>query len=443
MDRGLDHTALNRRAFVRGAAILLATASTARAAGAQDMKLTSAAADSFVDFISVQTHLNWRNTVWEPPQWRKFLGDLGVRYTRSSLGNKLSRDHLDSLFSEYGIRSSATFNAINEDGSFDLGKTAKTLEFLKEKIGPEKVLAIEGPNEYTHKYKQGDWVRRLRDYQDYLHGAVKGDGALSHIDVLAPTIWKRIVEDYEALGDLGHSADYGNLHLYNAGRKPSRFNRDNQDEPIDTAIREARIVVPGKPICITETGFNVAADGKPTQWTIPPDVAAKYTLRNLAELFLRRDAVKRANIYTLIDDEHKDDHYGLLDASLSPRPAYAALKNVIALFNDPGTPGDPVSLPLAVKDAGEEGGEVRYQLFHKRDGRLLLMLWQDAESYDRQAAAAKTVKAKPVSLDFGRSVEAMRLFAPTISGDVQREMKAAQAIELQVPDHLYVLEMSV
>ena len=276
--------------------------------------LVAAPADSFVELISVQTHLNWRDTVWNQMAWRPLLGDLGVRYTRSALGNRMARDHLLALFRDFGIRSSVTFNAINKDGSFKLDATLKILVFLRDEIGSEKIYAIEGPNEYTHKYKMEGWADRIRAYQEFLYNAVKSDAELGGLAVLAPTIWKRVIEDYEAIGNMDAHADYGNLHLYNGGRRPSLFNRNEVDEPIDVAIREAQIVIPRKPIYVTETGFNVADGAAPTRWTVPPTVAAKYTLRNLAELFLRRDLVKRVNIYSLIDDEHKDDHYGLLDA---------------------------------------------------------------------------------------------------------------------------------
>lgn len=277
--------------------------------------LDAAPADSFVEFISVQTHLNWRDTVWDQMAWRPLLGDLGVRYTRSALGNQVARDHLLALFRDYGIRSSVTFNAINGDGSFDLDATLKILALLRDEIGSRKLYAIEGPNEYTHKYKTEGWADRMMSYQKFLYNAVKSDAGLSELAVLAPTIWKRLIEDYEAIGNMDAYADYGNLHLYNGGRKPGLFNRNEVDEKIDVAIAEAQIVVPRKPIYVTETGFNVADGTAPTRWTVPPAVAAKYTLRNLAELFLRRNLVKRVNIYSLIDDVHKKDHYELLDAS--------------------------------------------------------------------------------------------------------------------------------
>jgi hypothetical protein len=431
---------ITRRSLLSGLTGLAALGCLPSTPGAQPAELVSVPADNLVEFISVQTHLNWRNTVWENAAWRKLLGELGVRYTRSALGNRLAREHLDSVFGDYGIRSSATFNAINEDGTFDIGKTDDMLAFLKDKVGPEKISAVEGPNEYTRKHKHGDWVERLRTYQQYLHNAVKSDPALKHIDVLAPTIWKRVIADYEAIGDLGESADFGNLHLYNGGRKPSLFNRNERDEPIDAAIADARIVVPGKPIWITETGFNVAGGDDATRWTVPADIAAKYTLRNIGELFLRRDVVRRINIYSLIDDEHKDDHFGLLDASLSPRPAYSALKNLIGLFKDPGPALPPAPLSIEIASSTPD---VKKLLFQKRDGRFLLMLWQDAESFDRATAAAVAIDPLPVAISFGRKIGTVRTFFPTFGETVQGEISNVSDATFEVPDHVCVLELTM
>jgi hypothetical protein len=430
-----------RRTFLKTSAALLAARNlcgqmvVARAAG---LNMASAPADQFVDFISVQTHLNRRNTVWDQPTWRPLLGDLGIRYTRSALGGKLALEHVHALFADYGIRSSATFNAINDDGSFDLDKSNDVLAFLRDKVGAEKIYAIEGPNEYTHKYKTGDWAGRMKAYQEFLWTSVKSDSELKNIDVLAPTIWKRIIEDYEAISNMGAYADYGNLHLYNAGRKPSLFNRNGSETPVDLAIREAQIVIPGKPVCITETGFNVAEGAAPTKWTVPADVAAKYTLRNLVELFLRRDIVKRVNIYSLIDDEHKDDHFGLFDADLKPRPAYSALRRLIGLLKDPGPAfsAGPLTCQFNTNDP-----DARSLLLQKRDGRYFLLMWLDAWSYDRKTASATDIAPAPVSLEFGTTVKSVKIHAPTLSSDVQQELTNVSNMGLDVPDHVVVAEI--
>jgi hypothetical protein len=411
-----------------------------RTAVEPEPQLASAPADSFVEFISVQTHLNWYNTVWDQAAWRPLLGGLGVRYTRSSVGNRLARDHLHALYQDYDIRSTALFNTINKDGSFKLDTTLETLAFMREEIGPEKIHAVEGPNEYTHKYKSEGWAERLIEYQKFLHDAVKSDAALNGAPVVAPTIWKRNLDEYNAIRGIDPYADFGNLHLYNGGRKPSMFDRDKADVPIDAAIRDAQIVTPGKPVCITETGFNVADGASPPKWAVPPEVAAKYTLRNLAELFLRRHLVKSANIYSLIDDEHENNHFGLLDTNLTPRPAYWALRNLVSLLSDPGLnfASEPLTCQIKTDDAN-----LRSLVLQKRDKRFMLMLWLDVDSYDRRTAAAIDVPPCQVTVDFGWSVASLKAHTPTLADAKPKELTAVSSVTLAVPDHLMLVEITL
>lgn len=398
-----------------------------------------AQADSLAEFISVQTHLNWGRTVWGKAPWRPLLGDLGVRYTRSALGNKAARDHMAALHEQYGIRSIAVVNEVNQDGSFDAEKTSKVLGLIRDKIGTDKVYAIEGPNEYTRKHKSDGWAERLSDYQAFVHQAIRSDPELRTLELLAPTVWKREVAAYEELARARPHADNGNLHLYNGGRRPSLFERNGAEQPVDLAINDAQMVVPGKPIFVTETGFNIAVGAPPTMWKIPPEVAAKYTLRIVSELFLRRDLVKRVNLYSLIDDEHRNQHHGLLSADLSPRPAYFALRNFMRLVSDPGPAFTPGALPYRILT---DNPAIRSVLLQKRNRRFLLLIWQEVDSYDRSAGVAKAVPPSKVHVEFGRSVGSVVVYAPTVSDAAVQELRVASVATLDVPDHVLVAEVA-
>ena len=395
-------------------------------------------ADSLVDFIAVQTQLNWRHTVWDQSTWRPLLGDLGIRYVRSHFGSPIARDHLVALNDSYGIKACATMKAINDDGTFKLDATLEDLAFLRDEVGSDRIFSIEGPNEYTSKHKHGDWAGRLTEYQKFLYEKVKADKALAAHDVLAPTIWQRKIEDYEALSQLSAYADCGNLHLYNGGRRPGIFNRDGSEQPIDQAIEDAQLVTPGKPICVTETGFQVADEAEPTHWALPPDIVAEYTLRNLAELFLRRDRVKWVSVYALIDNREEYD-FGLLRSDLTPRPAYFALRNLIGLCADPGPAFEPDALSCEILTNGSGLG---WFLLQKRDRRFVLALWQIASSYDRLRAEAITNSPQPLGLDFGdRKIESLRLFTPGLTDLAQKELKGVKSAEIQVPGQMLMLEI--
>lgn len=412
------------------------------AAGAcvlSSMDCRSAHADALVEFISVQAQVNRDHPVWDRPQWRPLLGELGVRYIRSNLAGRRARDHMHALNAQYGIRACALVTSIEDDGSFDFEKAAAIIDFMRDEIGQGAIRAFEGPNEYTKNYKTGDWAGRLRDYQEFLFRRVRNDRLLKAIPVLAPTIWRRRVEDYRAIASLGRFCDYGNLHLYSGGRRPSLFAAEGREEPVDQAIDDAQLVAPGKQICITETGFRTAG-AKPTASDLPPDVIAKYTLRNIAEMFLRRNDVAWMNIYTLMDYSTGSD-YGLLALDLTPRPAYFALRNLIRIVADPGqamTVDDRIAFRLHA-----DSRQLRSLVLDKRDGRSLLLLWCDEDSYDRRTSKPVRSAPRPAMVDFDdRRIGSLRLYMPTRSDMPVEERSGIASARLQVSDDLMIVEMA-
>jgi hypothetical protein len=150
--------------------------------------------------------------------------------------------------------------------------------------------------------------------------------------------------------------------------------------------------------------------------------------------------VRRTNIYSLIDDEHRNVHHGLLDAGLNPRPAYRALRNLIGLLADPGPEFAPDALAFKIEDGDEN---LRSLVLQKRDKRFILMLWLDAASYDRQATAAVAVSPRPVTVDFGRSIASLKIYTPTVSDAMIAEQTAVSNIKLDVPDHVMLVEIAL
>lgn len=396
-------------------------------------------ADALVEFISVQAQVNRGNPVWNRPQWRPLLGALGVRYIRGNLAGKRARDHMLALNAQYGIRACALVTSVRRDGSFDFDKAAAIVDFMRDEIGPGAIRAFEGPNEYTKNHKSDGWAGRLRDYQEFLFRRIRNDPSLKTIPLLAPTIWQRKLEDYRAIAPLGRFCDHGNLHLYSGGRRPSLFGWEGKDESVDRAIDDARGVAPDRRICVSETGFRTAGI-RPTAWDLPPEVVAKYTLRNITGMFLRRRDVAWMNIYTLMDYSAGSD-YGLLDTDLTPRPAYFALRNLIRIVADPG-PAIQADERIAFRLlAGSPA--LRSLALHKRDGRSLLLLWCDADSYDRRARNPVRIAPQPATVDFGgRRIGSLRLYMPTRSGMPVEERSGITSAGLQVTDDLLIAEMT-
>ena len=90
---------------------------------------------------------------------------------------------------------------------------------------------------------------------------------------------------------------------------------------------------------------------------------------------------------------------------------------------------------------GAENDDIRWQLLAKSDGRFLLMLWHDAESYSRKERRAMEVAPSPVSIDFGGKVSSLRVFMPTLAEEPQQELSTAASLKLELPDHLTIVEI--
>ena len=447
---------------MRKAALLIASvAAAAFTSEAMAETVQALPANRFVNFIGVNTHLNWKGTIWETgaDKWRPRLGELGVRYIRTAMARTpFARDNLNFLHSQYGIRANVLMEPRATNGSLDPSQVRPLLDYLRDEVGREKVTSFEGPNEYSEsKYSRGNtgWAAQVREYQRFLYTTVKGDPTWRDHTVIGPTVWRRFVTDYEELGNLSAFADAGNLHYYNGGRKPSLYPREHaytnlmrEESSVAQAIADAQKVVPRRRIFITETGFNMRRVYPPTGWYVPERAAAKYTLRLVADLFLERGSVKKAYIFSLID-EGSEKIYGLLRApDLSPRPAFYALKNTISLlFEERRRKFSPEYLTYSL--AGEVA-DVRVIVLQKNDGRFYMVLWNDVISYDQSRKIEVDPKPARVALEFGgRVFTEVSVYYPTgiDRGDPNdgarpiQTLKAVNSLALDVPDHLTIIEL--
>lgn len=333
--------------------------------------LTPAQADEFVEFFSVQLHVERTEAThsasnnesdWSNPGWRQSFVDLGIRHARSKIGSEpLSGEHVQWLWDEGQIRFVTNVTAyVESTGALNQTATDRNLRFLEETVGLEKIVGVEGPNEYTydkkfwknisavnvdsnvittavdHLFSAGDrvvfqntpdtdypgesgaagvlpapltehpqayyvlsdsltarnlkvsttrggsavnitstgsgfrrisnWPQRVWDIQEYLYNYVRGRSAWAHVLVIAPSLWRRKVIDYQALGDLSSIADIGHLHYYQGNRRPSRYNKTENgsgDDPMEDAITDCQIYCEDNPVYIGESGFDLAVQEDP------------------------------------------------------------------------------------------------------------------------------------------------------------------------------------
>lgn len=154
----------------------------------------------------------------------------------------------------------------------------------------------------------------------------------------------------------------------------------------------------GKPLFATEAGFHTALGVDPASGSQPPcdeRTTAVYTLRTVLEHF--KAGIKRTFLYELID-EYPDPsrtkpnwHFGLLRSDFSPKPAFTALKNMLAIV---GT-GAPATLkPIRFSASGRGRGLV----IQKADGSYIGFLWRLDSVWDRDARQPISVSPQRVTI---------------------------------------------
>ncbi|MBJ7357705.1 hypothetical protein [Nocardioides sp.] len=345
-------------------------------------------ADSLVDAFGVNTHLTYTGPYQDTARVSQALSDLGVRHVRDNL-NLSSPESFPAMrqVASTGVR----FNLI-----MGRPRSWQTPSLLVQTLAAELptgvVESLEGANEYNLFAGAVDWVTELRTHQQQLWEAAKAEPTTAQLPVLAPALGMKT--GFEQLADLGRYADYGNAHLYPGGRQPSYL--------IDQMTLAEQVVVPGKPVVYTEGGYHNATNTTSGHRPTPEAVVGSYAPRMLLEHFVR--GTQRFYQYELLDqrpDVDQVDHearFGLLRHDFTPKPAYTAMKNLLALAADPGPAFAAGQLRYRV-DGAPAG--TRQVLLQKRDGEFVLLLWRDVAIFNPTTGQPVPVSPATVNLVLG------------------------------------------
>jgi hypothetical protein len=150
----------------------------------------------------------------------------------------------------------------------------------------------------------------------------------------------------------------------------------------------------------TEAGFhNAMRSPKTDQAPVSEAAGAVYMLRTFLEHF--GDGIRRTYAYELLDEKpdlrgrDAEQHFGLLRHDFSRKPAYIALRNMLAVVGR--KEGRPSLRPLRVDMAGANG-DVRRLVLQKADGSYVVALWRLASVWDRDRRHALHVAPRSLAL---------------------------------------------
>lgn len=402
------------RALLAALALVVAAPAAASAAPAHRehphraiTPLQAESADSVVDAYGVGIHLNFLDTPYQDADAvARALTDLGVRHVRDDLYLDAPRQY----------RNIATVAA--KGIGFDLimgrpGSGADPADYVRtvaNELPAGAVESLEGANEWD-LFGGDNWVPEVRAWQQGLYTAATANDATADLPVLSPALafkW-----NYADLGDVSSMADLANAHMYPGGYQPS-----NEIGAMTRAVRQS---MPTQPLITTEAGYHNALNSSANHRPVPEDVAGVYMPRLLLEHVARGE--RRMYNYELIDSFDDPDgtnaeaHFGLLRHDLTPKPAYTAMQNLLALLADPGPTFAPDALAVT---ADGLPSDARYLLTEQRDGRFVLLLWRDVRIWDpdQQQPIPVTPDDVTVRLDVPH---ALTVYRPTDGPDPVRE----------------------
>jgi hypothetical protein len=312
------------------------------------------------------------------------------------------------------------------------GGLRRLLDILRSDLSGS-VEAVEGPNEFDLRGGP-DWEPRVATYQAQLYAGVKDDPELAGLPVIGPSAGG--IGDEQAFTDLSANLDFGNIHPYPDGEPPE----SNVGEWLAAAARMSG----AKPVMATESGYHNALAATEGQRPVSEAAEATYVPRLFLDYFRR--GVARSFDYELVDEfpdagrTEPESDFGLLRNDLTPKPAFTALRNLIATLADDGD-GEFEPGRLGYRLGGDTG-QLRSLLLQKRDGSFYLVLWRAESVWDADARRPLHPDSDPVALSFAQAPRRAVLYEPAASSAPARELTpGAGPTSLEVGPDAVVVEI--
>lgn len=387
-------------------------------------------ADSFIDSLGIVIKFHRRDTAYSryDDLIKPRLQELGIRHVREEARPKHPhiREKLLDL-ATIGIKSTLIM-----DPRWQVTPENAVI-LAKEMLG--SIEAIEGPNEWDiHRdltYKGQPYPQGVLDFQTDLYQAIKQDPATAYLPVLSSS-----VSEAKEIPHLGKQAcDVANIHSYPRGGKSPTHKLDEK------WISAAKLICDSDTIIVTESGYHNAIE----KYGVGDRASAKYLPRLYLEYFNR--GIKRTYLHQLLDLKPNPEldnptfNYGLLRYDGSPKPAFIALKNLIRILQD-DSKFSTESLQYLDYTLVDNTANINHTLLQKQDGKFYLILWQDVLSYDVPNKRDKIIASEPVKLVIQTKISKAKTYQPLYSDRSLQEFKNPQQIELEVADHLLIIELS-
>jgi hypothetical protein len=390
--------------------------------------VSASSASAFVESLGVDVHFCYYGSIYttNTPLMFSSLQALGIRHLRDNLCWQ-------------GPQSSNAFYIVHQQLA-SLGFATTYGPSISQPISqitayPTLVQDMEGIEAASEYDASGDpnWATVVIAQQQAIFQAMNGTRGIT---VLAPALANPA--SASQLGDLSSLSNVGNLHGYMGG-----YNPGNPASNPTIYLTETQPVTPGKPVWVTETGYF--GQPGPFNGTYGVSLAAQaiYAPRLLLEF--HNAGVARIYLYELADDlepgqNPADFHWGLLDSTGQPKPAFRAVANLTALLNDSNPHLATTPLAYAIRNGDSS---VHQALFEKSDGSYYIALWIEAPSYDFINQQPIAVPTQSVTLQLLTAPKSVTVSQWDDSGNAPTtQITPGTAIPLTLSDRLQIIQLT-
>lgn len=336
--------------------------------------------------FGICAHPNFTKTVYgHDAEWLSHLGDLGVGYFRGLYCPSLA---VTMRVVKYCRKNGIKWLMLVMPTNWSLSdeKLDATLAHIRDNAA-DVCIGIEGPNEPNHNRGGGsvrsDWASATLACQKRIYDFVKSTPALSHVEVVGPSLQlgaSNPYPDFVKLANvgIGKYMDVAGVHSYPGGFKP--------DNNLDMRIGWAKSAW-GQPSWITETGYNNALATTSGHKPVPDEVSRVYGPRTYLEGARRGCKVTR---FELLDDpdpgnENVEANFGLLacpsddPSTWTRKPEFRRLQRFLNGLKDTAESSYRPT-PVGVSVSGPDN--LRWLAVGRSDGSARLLMYLDAQVYD-------------------------------------------------------------
>jgi len=373
----------------------------------------------FLDSIGINTHVSYDDTLYgDPFRVVSLLRSLGITHIRDGEGGyrRLAMQTLGDAGMKYLLNVMPPYTALELQAAVSMIETSgKCIEAWEGQNEPD----ANDPNWRTNTITNFFALKAANTMRLPVVGPPLANAA--NAAFLSPMI-----------------ATYGSLHSYPAGGNPS--------EMWASEIARIQPLYPGLPLMVTETGYHNALNDHSDQPGVDEATAAKYIPRLLLEAF--NAGIYRTYLYELINTRplyqgldsglaSESCNWGLIDVDGREKPAFVALKNMLAILR---AGMDEIGEPTALEYEIDGGTNIHQALLQKAPGVYSLILWQDVSSWD--TAAGKTIVVEPQTISLSVKAKAVLLFDPLFSSLPYRtDISPAHVMKLMVWDRIKIVEV--